>query len=603
MKTTTLVFVMAAICIQGIFAQYHTEPQPWVKDLIIYEISTKNYTSTNGPESGTFNSLKEKVPYIADLGITGVWLTGHSWADDKHFYNIWTQYACMRPDSIDSTLGSPEEFKALIDEFHKYDIKVFLDAITHGVMNNSPLVQEKPHWFKGHSWGMTDFDWFGFHKDLDDWWVQTFTDFVVKYGVDGYRLDLWMYRPDLWNRIKENSANAGHPIVVFQEAWDHNDSYSNGVNDFLQGLVKLGSRQTGLNLETPFLTNPPAYYHDALTRDKLFEINKVVVAYTDESEDFGINSKTEGNLVFKIEKQGNALDDNIKIKIDNINPQKDIKSISIIPTHYFTFPYVIEGASNKIPAAGKNTGYTSPAALTGLSSVTVSIKPILPDKLYHNTILSCHDDGWEGFALDENPYVAEGSRCLFGYSGLFTPSIVSFMSGEEFDAGFVPLPTLSPYLFKKEDIGKGKWLYGSWLQWDQLKGKKHAEMFADVKKMISIRKQEKDLLCAADDNTVPNITGLKYKSRYTIPVPYIMWNNNKAIIVAGNNTDKDVNMSVTIPTDITGMENIRNFVITDLWNGGSKKVNAAELKEFNIKIRKDKTSGGGIAIYKIEPVI
>jgi len=604
MKTIKgIIIAITVILSQNIFAQYHTEPQPWVKDLIICEISTKGYTSPNGPESGTFNSLKEKVPYLADLGVTGIWLTGHSWANDKHFYNIWTQYACIRPDSIDPSLGTPQEFKALIDEFHKYDIKVFLDAITHGVMDDSPLVKEYPHWFKGRSWGMTDFDWFGNHKDLDDWWVQAFSDHVTKYGIDGFRLDLWMYRPELWNRIKENAANAGHPIVVFQEAWDHNESYSNGVNHFLQGLEKLGSRETGLYLKSSFLNNPPVYYKNALTRDKMFDISRVVISYTDGATDTIIKDRPRGLLTFNDEKQGKELDDIIKVHISNIDPQKSIKKITVFPRHYSFFPYVIEGLSNNMPPPRRNAGYTSPAAISGLSSITLEIKPFIPDYLYHTTILSCHDDGWEGFARAENPYVAEGSRYLFGYSGLFTPSIVNFMAGEEFDADFVPLPGLSYFLFDKKDIGKGKWLYGSWLQWDQLKKKKHADMFADVKKMISIRKQEKDLLRAADNNSVPNILSLEYKCGTTIPVPYIMWNKDKAIFVAGNNTNKDVSLSVTIPLDAIGMNAAQNFTVTNLWTGEVTKANIADLKSFRMKIKKDRTPNGGVAIYKIEPGI
>src|ERR1019366_3091346 len=86
----------------------------WAPDLIIYEIATKGFTSPRGPETGTFNSLKAKLPYLQELGITGIWLTGHSLADSHHFYNIWTQYANIEPDKIDPSLGTPEEFKALI---------------------------------------------------------------------------------------------------------------------------------------------------------------------------------------------------------------------------------------------------------------------------------------------------------------------------------------------------------------------------------------------------------------------------------------------------------------------------------------------------------
>src|SRR5690242_2345521 len=68
-------------------------PPEWTRDLVIYEIATKAFTSPNGPESGTFKSLQEKLPYLEKLGVTGIWLTGHSLSDPHHFFNIWTQYA------------------------------------------------------------------------------------------------------------------------------------------------------------------------------------------------------------------------------------------------------------------------------------------------------------------------------------------------------------------------------------------------------------------------------------------------------------------------------------------------------------------------------
>ena len=54
---------------------------------VVYEIATKNFTSPNGPESGTFLSLEEKIPYLKELGINVVWLTGHQLCREYHFYN------------------------------------------------------------------------------------------------------------------------------------------------------------------------------------------------------------------------------------------------------------------------------------------------------------------------------------------------------------------------------------------------------------------------------------------------------------------------------------------------------------------------------------
>ena len=39
----------------------------YLERLIIYEIATKSFTSPNGPESGTFASMEERLPYLEEL--------------------------------------------------------------------------------------------------------------------------------------------------------------------------------------------------------------------------------------------------------------------------------------------------------------------------------------------------------------------------------------------------------------------------------------------------------------------------------------------------------------------------------------------------------
>ena len=58
-----------------------TAAPAWTQDMVVYEIAPKGFTSPNGTGatgdgSGTFRSLQGRVPYLADLGITAVWLAG-----------------------------------------------------------------------------------------------------------------------------------------------------------------------------------------------------------------------------------------------------------------------------------------------------------------------------------------------------------------------------------------------------------------------------------------------------------------------------------------------------------------------------------------------
>ena len=205
---------------------------PWTKDLIIYEVgTTQGFTSPKGPGSGTFGSMTPKLAYLQELGITGIWMDPPSLQDSQRFfYNMWCRYGVVEPDKFDPTLGTEEQFKGLVDEAHRRGIRIFPDIKTHGVMDYSPLVKKHPDWFRGSHWRMADYDWYGGHTDLDDWWVKIWTDCFAKYKLDGTRLDVDIYRPDLWKRIRDNAAAAGHPIIIFEEA----NTAIPGVTDFSQ---------------------------------------------------------------------------------------------------------------------------------------------------------------------------------------------------------------------------------------------------------------------------------------------------------------------------------------------------------------------------------
>ena len=125
-------------------------------------------------------------------------------------------------------------------------------------------------------------------------------------------------------------------------------------------------------------------------------------------------------------------------------------------------------------------------------------------------------------------------------------------------------------------------------------------MLIDVKKMIAIRKQEKDVIHSVYNETRPNVESVFYKSTSTIPVPYILWNDKKAILIAGNNSDKDVKLTVTLPLEKIGMKGASRIRLTDLWNGGEKVVEMKDLPEFSFGIKRDKVAGGGLAVYKME---
>jgi hypothetical protein len=576
-------------------------PSPeWMKDLIIYEVATKGFTSPNGAGSGSFNSLRSNLVYLEDLGITGLWLTGYALCDPRHFYNIWTQYAVIDPGRLDPTLGTSDEFKKLVDEAHGHGIKIFLDVITHGLMKDSPIIQDRPTWFRGGSWGMTDFDWNGGHTDLDDWWVTMYTEFVTVYGVDGYRLDVGIFRPDLWERIRQNAAAAGHPIVI----WEETNSVIPGVTDFTQRQNVISSEQ-GLVNEV-LIKDLPGYYDRKFGRAGYYQVE---VQYSDRHS---VEGSTKGDGLLGVHLVGLSADPlsartgeepfkpdglpHVQLRLQNLS-QKPIANIT-----------VRNDMGDEWQLRGDGQARTVVVDVLELSELT----PVKPQvDIYISTLawggssiqLSCHDNGWEGFPPDKNPYVAQGSRSVFGYSFLFSPMIPIFFSGEEFDAKFHALPGLSPYLFGGKDPGRGRWLYGAELDWNDLSETEHRDMFMDVKKMAAIRKKHSKTLAMWPSSQAPNLKAVRYEADIDVPVPYVRWDDQSAIVVAANRArDRDAHLRLRISLTDIGLGGRKNYVVTDLWStAATRTCTEAELNDFRSTIKCDGTRGGGLSVFKIEP--
>ena len=586
----------------------HGVPSPdWTKNLVICEISTKNFNSPKKSEAGTFNSLKTKIPYLSKVGINAIWLTGHHLANSNHFYNIWTQYAVISPDKIDPSLGSKQEFKAMIDDAHKHGIKIFLDIITHGVMPESPLVKKHPKWFKGGSWGMVDFDWKAHNKELDDWWVKMYTDYVTEFGVDGYRLDLDIHRPDLWLKIRQNCAEAGHPIVVFGENWEYGeyDLPLEGIMDFSQkgegDITPNDSREYDKN--HPMVRNLAEFANSVYNGNIPKRIFNVEIQYSDGSV---VRGSTENKGKLKIffkgitkdivgkEKQKPDGKNDIELLVEGINPTQEIKNV-IVTEGKGIWQMLDNG--NWL-ANVKKSGSNLKIYIAEYKKSAGATSGLVPGFVLAN--ISMHDVGWEGFPLDKNPYVIKFSRGLFGYSALFSPLIPLFFAGEEFSAEFRPAENLASSCYKAKNVGKGKWLYGSWIDWSQLEKPEHKSMLEDVTKMLKIRKQESDLIYGRQRHEKINILPVEFKSNIDIPAPYILWNKNKAILVAANyNTKTDAKLELKIPIAKMNFGSGKKFIVEDLWNENKKTVSAKELNDFRCIIKADKQPGGGIGIWKV----
>ena len=162
-----------------------------------YQLLVYSFADGNNDGVGDFKGIVDKLDYLRNLGIGGIWLSPIHEAASYHSYDVKDYYS-VNSKYTPTVGGVKYDLKKLLEECHKRDIKVSLDL----VLNHSST--EHPWYYRDHKdWYTSSNQWyFGgsmpeFNYDVAA--VRTEMKKIGAYwidqGVDGFRLDAayWIY--------------------------------------------------------------------------------------------------------------------------------------------------------------------------------------------------------------------------------------------------------------------------------------------------------------------------------------------------------------------------------------------------------------------------
>ena len=96
----------------------------WWKTAVVYCLDVEKYLDWNGDGRGDFEGLSQRIDYLADLGVTCLWLMPfYPTADRDDGYDITDFY------SIDERLGSHGDFVEFIRTAHDRGMRVIVDLV------------------------------------------------------------------------------------------------------------------------------------------------------------------------------------------------------------------------------------------------------------------------------------------------------------------------------------------------------------------------------------------------------------------------------------------------------------------------------------------
>lgn len=119
--------------------QEEKEVQPvnyWPEAGVTYEIFVQSFYDSDGDGIGDFNGVVQKLDYVQELGANAIWFMPIMPSPTYHKYDV-TDYKAVHPD-----YGTMDDFKNLLAEAHKRDIKIVIDMIINHTSNQHPWFLE-----------------------------------------------------------------------------------------------------------------------------------------------------------------------------------------------------------------------------------------------------------------------------------------------------------------------------------------------------------------------------------------------------------------------------------------------------------------------------
>ncbi|MGH7297787.1 MAG: alpha-amylase family glycosyl hydrolase, partial [Polyangiaceae bacterium] len=108
----------------------------WHKDAIIYELHVRAFSDSNGDGIGDMCGIIDKLDYVADLGVTAIWLLP--------FYPSPLRdggYDIADYTNVHESYGTRRDFARLLREAHRRGIRVITELVLNHTSSEHPWFQ------------------------------------------------------------------------------------------------------------------------------------------------------------------------------------------------------------------------------------------------------------------------------------------------------------------------------------------------------------------------------------------------------------------------------------------------------------------------------
>ncbi len=112
----------------------------WYKDAIIYQLHLKSFFDANNDGIGDFNGLMDKLDYIAELGVTAIWMLPFYPSPRRDDGYDIADYRGVHPD-----YGTLADVRRFIEAAHARNIRVIAELVINHTSDQHPWFQRARH--------------------------------------------------------------------------------------------------------------------------------------------------------------------------------------------------------------------------------------------------------------------------------------------------------------------------------------------------------------------------------------------------------------------------------------------------------------------------
>lgn len=198
----------------------HTSPD--VSSLVLYQCFPRNHGA-----HGTLADVTADLPRIRRLGVDVLYLMPiHPIGEQGRKGSLGSPYAISDYRRLDPTLGTEEDFAALLEAAHGLGMRVIIDVVFNHTAQDSVLVSEHPEFFHTDAAGRPVSsvpEWSDIidlkHPDpaLSRYLIDSLAGWVDR-GVDGFRCDVASLVPvEFWIQAREELSRSRPDLLWLAE--------------------------------------------------------------------------------------------------------------------------------------------------------------------------------------------------------------------------------------------------------------------------------------------------------------------------------------------------------------------------------------------------